>query len=253
MPMRDVTSQLVQDLRAGFELLTRLPVPASAQAPRSDAAWCWPIVGVVVSALGLGCAVLATQIGLPVATAALILMAVTAVVSGAMHEDGLADCADGFYGARDKTRRLEIMKDSQIGSYGTLALLLVILMRWTALTALLAAGAFGQIILAAAFSRAMMAVVMATVPNARGTGLSQLVGRPSVPAAAVAFAMAAVGGVLAVGFRTLTLGLVAMGFAALVAWIARAKIGGQTGDVLGSVQQISELGILLTAVAIIGM
>jgi adenosylcobinamide-GDP ribazoletransferase len=253
MPMRDVTSQLVQDLRAGFELLTRLPVPASLHAPRSDAAWCWPIVGIFVAGAGTGVAVLATKIGLPVATSALIMIVITSFISGALHEDGLADCADGFYGGRDKARRLAIMKDSQIGSYGTLALLVVVLLRWTLLTALLAVGAYAEVIFAAALSRALMAAVMAALPNARGEGLSQVVGRPTSIGAGVSVILAVLVGLVLVGFASVTMLVIAAGFAALVAWVALAKIGGQTGDVLGATQQISELGALLTAVAMIGM
>ncbi len=253
MPKRDVTSHLVQDLRTGFELLTRLPVPASLHAPRSDAAWCWPIVGVVIAGLGLGGGILANQIGLPFATAALIMIVITTFASGALHEDGLADCADGFYGGRDKARRLAIMKDSQIGSYGTLALVLVVFLRWTALTALLSAGAYAQVFLAAALSRAVMAAVMAALPNARGDGLSQSVGSPSSTAAGAALSLAILFGFIFVGSDSVAVVVVTMGFAAVVAVVAKTKIGGQTGDVLGATQQISEIGALLTAVALIGM
>lgn len=251
MTVRDVTFQLLQDLRAGLELLTRLPVPAGTSAPRSDAAWTWPIIGTVVAALGIVGAVMALRVGLPVATSALIFMVVTTLASGALHEDGLADCADGFYGGRNKARRLEIMKDSQIGSYGTLALVLAALLRWTLLSDLLAGGFFVHMIVAAALSRAMMAAVMAAVPNARGTGVSQSVGRPTYGAAGVALALAVLGGVATTGWITGLLTLAALGFAAATAGVAKAKIGGQTGDVLGAVQQISEIGILLTAVIVV--
>ena len=85
----------------------------------------------------------------PGVVAALVL-GVEAAATGGLHEDGLADCADGFWGGRDKARRLEIMKDSRVGSYGVLALGIVLLARWAALTALLGAGQWGAIVAAAA-------------------------------------------------------------------------------------------------------
>lgn len=238
------------DVRSALSLLTRLPLPYSNANPRgAQAAWAWPLVGVVVGAMAALVAAIALALGLSPAVAAALTLAAQALLTGAMHEDGLADTADGLWGGWDKARRLEIMKDSHIGSYGVLALILVTLARWSALSTLLGWGGFGAIIAVACLSRAPMAVLMAWLPNARSSGLSQLVGRPSAKVAAIAMLISVLiclvflgwqtfGAILATAFVSIGLGLV-----------ARAKIGGQTGDVLGASQQLAEAAALCALAA----
>src|SRR6056297_3491159 len=110
------------DLVSAAMLLTRLPVRGMPTARAADAAWAWPLVGLAVGlpAGVVGMAVAAA--GLPGGLAAAAALTVSIVLTGALHEDGLADCADGFWGGFDRARRLEIMRDSAIGSYGVLAL-----------------------------------------------------------------------------------------------------------------------------------
>ncbi len=237
----------LQDILSAFGLLTRLPLPPYTPVG-AGAAWAWPLVGVVVATL----AALAGWAGhgLGPGIAAGVVLAVQALLTGAMHEDGLADTADGLWGGWTKQRRLEIMRDSHIGSYGVLALLLVTLMRWSALTALIAGGHWGAVIAAGALSRAPMAVLMALMPNARDDGLSQAVGRP-------AFGTALAASVLALGLATLAVGPVATLAAALLAalscaalaLLAKARIGGQTGDILGASQQLAEVAVLAALAA----
>lgn len=251
MQTSDMSQDAIADLRAALGLLTRLPLPYPTATPRgAAAAWAYPVAGVIVGVMAGMVAGLSLFLGLTPTVAAALTLAAQAMLTGAMHEDGLADSADGLWGGWDKVRRLEIMKDSHIGSYGVLALILVTLARWSALSALLATGShFAAIIAVAALSRAPMAVLMAWLPNARATGLSQLVGRPAPKVAALAVLIGvAVGlaltGWLAVGmtvfaaFVTLGLGL-----------IARAKIGGQTGDILGASQQLAEAAALCALAA----
>jgi adenosylcobinamide-GDP ribazoletransferase len=183
--------------------------------------------------------------------AAALVLAIAALTTGALHEDGLADSADGLFGGWTPARRLEIMKDSHIGSYGTLALLVTSLAKWSAIGALLSAGAVGVIVAAAALSRAPMAVIMAQLPHARTNGLSKSVGRPSFAAALVAAALALL---IASPLGIVTGGAMALAAAVaglVVALLARARLGGQTGDILGASQQLAELAALCTAVAIL--
>ncbi|MBM3616888.1 MAG: adenosylcobinamide-GDP ribazoletransferase, partial [Alphaproteobacteria bacterium] len=116
---------------AAFGLLTRLPMPFTP--PRPQGVWAWPLVGLGVSALAVGLGALALAAGLAPPLVAVLVMVAQAALTGALHEDGLTDCADGFWGGHDRARRLEIMKDSRIGSYGAVALMLVMLARWSAL------------------------------------------------------------------------------------------------------------------------
>lgn len=157
-----------------------------------------------------------------------------------MHEDGLADCADGFWGGFERARRLEIMKDSQIGSYGVLAMVLSVGLRWLAVATLLAAGGwFWPLVALEALSRSVMPSLMHALPHARKSGLSHAQGRPPLNAAMLA---AGVGAAIAL----MGLGWVAFKLAALIALatfalgaLAQRKVGGQTGDVLGASQQIA--------------
>lgn len=234
MPERD----LFADLRAALGLLTRLPV-AVTTAPDPRAAWAWPLAGALVGALAALAGGFGMALGVVPGVAAALVLAVEAAATGGLHEDGLADCADGFWGGRDPARRLEIMKDSRVGSYGVLGLGLVLLARWAALTALLTVGDWGAVIAAAAMSRAPMAVLMAALPNARGSGLSASHGVPPVEVAATGVALALGLGLILAGASVLPMALAMAAATGGVALVARAKIGGQTGDVLGAAQQLA--------------
>ena len=246
-PMRDIAAQAVADLQSGFGLLTRLPIPQHREGGtgvtphRAQAAWCWPLVGVVIGALMALVGWAGHGLGLPGGVTAAALLATAAIATGALHEDGLADTFDGLFGGWTPERRLEIMKDSHIGSFGTLALLLVVLAKWSALTALLDQGALGAIIAVAALSRAPMAVVMTALPNARGAGLAQTVGRPGAPAALIACGIGlGVAGSAAPVTAALMMALVMALVAVAVAALARSRLGGQTGDILGATQVLCE-------------
>lgn len=228
----------LHDLTAAFGLLTRLPVPDTG-APDPRAAWAWPVAGLAVGAAGALAGLAGQLVGLAPGVTAALMLAVAALVTGGLHEDGLADCADGFWGGRDKARRLEIMKDSRVGSYGVLALGIVLLARWSALTALVAAGHWGVLPAAEALSRAVMAAVMALLPNARGSGLSASHGAVPRPTAALAAGLALLAALALAGWAAPAMALAAGLAAAAVAATARAKIGGQTGDVLGAAQQLA--------------
>lgn len=243
------------DVLRATSLLTRLPLPQpdwNAERPAGHAAWAYPIAGLAIGLVGV--VVLAAGTGLGVAPAIVSALVVAAMVmaSGALHEDGLADCADGFWGGWTREKRLRIMKDSRIGAYGVLALFLILLTRWAALSQLIDAGsAVAAILTAAMVSRAAMVVVMGGLPHAREDGLSHKTGRPLWLHMGLAVAIALV-------FATATLGaavfpiVAAAGLAALaVAALSWVKIGGQTGDVLGATQQISETAILIVLSALL--
>ncbi|MES2846950.1 MAG: adenosylcobinamide-GDP ribazoletransferase [Pseudomonadota bacterium] len=252
MERRDI--DFAGDIRAAFGLLTRLPVRGVAgDASRGAAsAWAWPIVGAIVGAAVALAGSVGLMLGLPVAWVAAVCLAVSSLMTGALHEDGLADTADGLFGGWTVERRLEIMKDSHVGSYGVLALLLVTLARWSALTALLAAGGhWGALIAVGAVSRAPMAVLMAALPQARRGGLSAAVGRPSQGVAVAAVGVAVLLGLIFGGFAVLGMVVLAGVACAGLGWAAKARIGGQTGDILGASQQLAEVAALGVAAGMI--
>ncbi len=244
----------LRGIRIAVMLLTRLPLPAPVLAEDEDmaqASWAYPLAGLLVAALAGLVGLCALAVNIPAPVAALLALATLIATTGAMHEDGLADCADGFWGGWDRDRRLKIMRDSHVGTYGALALVVFCLLRWTALSALFAAGSvLAPLIAAALVSRAAMVFVMDTLPNARDDGLSKSTGRPGKSNTRIAAGIAAGITVLLLGWTGLWVILAAVlaGFAC--ARLATAKIGGQTGDVLGMTQQVAEVTILVVLLAL---
>ncbi|PJE26204.1 Cobalamin synthase [Pseudooceanicola marinus] len=237
------------DLLSALGLLSRLPLPAH-EGRGAPAAWAYPLAGAVLGGPAALAGLLALALSLPPQLAALICLGTSVMVTGALHEDGLADVADGVWGGFDRARRLEIMKDSRIGAYGVIALVLSLLARWSALSLLFATpGAAWAVIAAAALSRAAMPALMAALPHARDTGLSRAVGRCSVPVAALAAFIGAVLALILLGWIALPALLVAALVTLALARIASAKLGGQTGDVLGAAQQLAEIAVLLVLIA----
>jgi adenosylcobinamide-GDP ribazoletransferase len=238
-------------LPRALSLLTRLPAPGADGMRMAASAWAWPVVGALVAGLaglvGLG----ALALGLPAIVAAGLVLAAQVMLTGAMHEDGLADCADGIWGGMTRDRRLEILKDSRIGAYGVLALILCVGLRWGLIAALLPLpGALAALMAAGALSRGAMAGVMAALPFARTDGLARHVGRPTRAAAGLSAAVAlAVGLVMATPATWGAAGAVVVA-SALFARLALGRLGGQTGDVLGATQQLGEIAALLVFVAL---
>lgn len=241
--------QLWNDLLIALSLLTRLPVPEadwSSDGHAARAAWAYPVAGLIVALPSLLIVTLLHNMGCPAPVSALVFLATVTLASGAMHEDGLADCADGFWGGWDPVRRLEIMKDSAIGAYGVLALIFVTGIKWAALSALLTSALpIWQLLVPPLLSRTLMVGTMYALPHARADGLSAQTGRPDFTATAAAFGVASISCLIAPLqlWPVVVIGvLVAIG----VAVLARRKIGGQTGDVLGATQSVSEAAMLAT-------
>jgi adenosylcobinamide-GDP ribazoletransferase len=238
-----------------LRFLTRLPVPfvrTIDAPPLREAMAMFPVVGAVVGAITALALIAANLAGLPDLFCGVAALAAAAALTGAFHEDGLADVADGFGGGHSLEQRLEIMKDSRIGAYGTLALCLALLARASLLTALLDLPPASIIALmagAAAFSRALMVDLMWATRPARSTGLSALAGQPSRNTALTALiiggAGAAAAGIVSLSPEAGVLALVAAGLTlALLRALAMSKIGGQTGDVCGAGQVLSETAML---------
>ncbi len=241
------------DLPLALTLLTRLPLPTLPKkvfARQARAAWAFPLVGLVVGTAACAIGVGAAKAGLPAMAAAALVVVVLVLLTGAMHEDGLADTADGLWGGFTADRRLEIMKDSHIGTYGVLALIFSQLLRVIAITDAIAAGAVLGIVAAAVFSRALMPPLMRWLPNARGTGLSQNVGSPPAGSVICGLGLATILVIFLGGWLLVVPAISAALAVALLAAVARAKIGGQTGDILGATQQISEIIFLLALTAV---
>ena len=257
-------SLILAQFRLAAAFLTRLPVERTdggeetAPADLSRAMWLFPLVGFGIGGTGaIALAVLAWA-GIPAPVAATLAIGFVVWLTGALHEDGLADLADGFGGGGAREQKLEIMRDSRIGAYGMLTLAVIVVAKIAALAAIVAVdigAAAGALIAATAWSRAMFAPTMRWLPPARDDGLGALAGTPTegdtwkglalgALLAALVLITPAGGGVLII-LATGGVGAFAVG------WLALQQIDGYTGDVLGGAQQVAEAAVLIVASAVI--
>jgi adenosylcobinamide-GDP ribazoletransferase len=230
--------------------LTRLPVRAP-DTGLAGAAVAFPWVGLLVGALGGAGYWLGWLAGLPSLACAFIGVGATVVATGALHEDGLADMADGLAG-RTPDDAIRIMRDSRTGGYGVLALIFSVGLRVSALAALAEPLAVILAMAAAgALSRAAMPAAMRALPPASLTGLAAAAGKPDGLDVFLSIGFAVVLGFVVLGPAP---GLAMTGVAFIAAWavavLARRRLGGYTGDVLGAVQQAAEIAGLLAVVAV---
>ena len=238
-------------LRAAAALLTRVPVSTAAPDERAMARsvpWI-PVVGALVGLAVAGVYAAALTV-MPALLAAAIGVGAGVAATGALHEDGLADVADGFGGGRTREEVLRIMKDPAHGTFGVLAIAFSILLRVGAVSALGGWSALAVIPTAHALSRAASLVVSASTPAAAHSGLgasfSPITTRDRVVVScATGLAVSA----LALGVWAFPAAAIAGAGAALVAVVALRRIGGSTGDVLGAAQQMAEILVLLMAAA----
>ena len=261
MPAPPPLAALAAEAVTCLRFYSRLPLPAlpaEMSHPPEPFARClrWaPLAGCVVGGCGAAALVGAGALGLPPPVAAALAVLATVLVGGGLHEDGLADVADGFGGGSTRERKLDIMRDSRLGSYGALAIGFSLLLRTAALTGLAERGGFGlaaaALVGAAAASRGIGLMPMALLPAARADGLGRSVGRLPTEVFTTAAALAVVVGlaVPALGGAGLAGPGLALGLAVLAAGgmtrLARGQIGGFTGDVSGACQQACEAAMLL--------
>ncbi|MBS9720582.1 adenosylcobinamide-GDP ribazoletransferase [Tianweitania sp. BSSL-BM11] len=242
------------EIFACLGFFTRLPMPAYRLAPDgfSRALWAAPLAGLVPAVAATVALSFGHAVDLPPLASAGLALVVLLLITGALHEDGLSDVADGFGGGSTRARKLEIMKDSRIGTYGVAALVLSLLLRAALLAALVPYG-FGitlaTLIAAHCASRGLLPYTMHTLPNAREGGVSAGVGQVPKNSAMLALLLGFFA-LLPLGFGHAILAAILLGLIVVsLHRLALRQIGGQTGDVLGMVQQVAEVGVLIVAVA----
>lgn len=229
--------------------LTRLPIRLETPLPLAAAVPGFPLAGALVGGIAAAVLAVALWLGIPPLPAALLAVGASVVATGALHEDGLADSADGLFCGKPRERVLDIMRDSRIGSFGALALILSVGLRAGSL-ATLADGA-AALVAVHALSRGWLPWLMWQDMPARSDGLAVDAGKPEQGrvfwAAGLGLAIAAI----AIGpLPALLAAAIAAAAALVVAALARKRLGGYTGDTLGAAEQAAEIGALLALTTI---
>jgi adenosylcobinamide-GDP ribazoletransferase len=247
-------ARIVADIALALSLSTIFPVgPARAvdHGDMAQASWALPVAGLIVGLAGTIVYAIARKVGVPTDPAALLALATTILVTGAIHEDGLADTADGLGGGNSREQKLEIMRDSRIGSYGACALIVSILVRWSVLATIAEPAPVAVALLVShAAARAPLPTLMWLIPPARSDGLSAGAGQAPQTSALVAAGLGFLCFACGFGIAKAMLGLFLLSLVGLGwAWLATRQVGGQTGDILGALEQLGEITVLLIAAA----
>lgn len=229
-----------------LQFLTRLPAPRQLDHEPDDlarASGYFPLVGVVLGALA-GLVWLGAGAALPAPLAAGLTLGALLLLTGALHEDGLADCCDGLGGGRSRERALEIMRDSRIGPYGAAGLALSLGLRWAALAGMTPLQGLTALLIALAVGRAAMVLILATDAYARAEGLASEAASAGRAECMIAIPVAFVAGAIA-GFAGVCAVLAALASAWLWLGYLTRRIGGYTGDGLGAAEQFGQIVVFL--------
>lgn len=242
----------MRGLGAAVSLLTRLPVGSAGwddEDMRRSVRWL-PLVGALIG-LVIALAYVGLLAILPRFAAAGLAVGIGVLVTGAFHEDGLADTVDGFGGGSDREDTLRIMKDPTHGTYGVVALVLSLLLRVGALATLGAASAVALLPVVHSMSRSGAIALMAVLPPATGEGLgAALVADDLRRQVAIGGTMSILIGLALLGLWVVPFLVVAAGVTGYVGRLARSNISGFTGDVLGATQQVGEVLLLTVGAAL---
>jgi adenosylcobinamide-GDP ribazoletransferase len=236
-------------LASAITFLTIVPLPVGADAGLGGAAVWFPVVGAAVGGLTGGVRLLAGAAFAP-SVATVLAMIALVIATGALHQDGLADTADGLGARGARARRLEVMRDSSTGVFGALALIAWALLLFTTLTSLDGDRALRALVVACALARWAALAHAAATPAARSDGLGAAlrVGRPALVVATVVCVIAApaiagpVPGAAAIGAAVVVAGL-------SVAF-ARRTLGGRTGDTLGATVAVAEVAVCVVLLGV---
>ena len=245
-------NETLRDLLAALRFFTRLPLPARTDEdrPLARAALGFPLAGLVIGALTALVWAGAVSL-LPALPAAGLAIAAGLIITGALHEDGLSDCADGLGGGSTRERALEIMRDSRIGAFGAAALIITIGLRWTALGQFGVAEGVWALLTAHTVSRTAILPALAYSSYARKEGLGSTVADGiSSTQLAMTLAVTVLLAILFGGLAGLVAAILALAAAFAFLKYLEARLGGYTGDGLGAMQQFAEITAMLTLCAL---
>ena len=254
-----VIEKLIHDTLLALQFFTRLPIPNwfskdQDQTPKlNEAIIAFPIAGLLIGVIPAIVWYVASHFLSPFLAASLAVFMGT-LITGALHEDGLADCADGLGATPDKERALEIMRDSTIGTYGTVALIFSFIFRISALASLSIVNGLIAILLAHTIARATMSIAIHSAKYIRPSGLGDAVSEGAEKSQfLITFATALLITILLSFSAGIFGAFAAFALAMFTAWaflqFLKSRLGGYTGDGLGAMEQIGEITILITLAA----
>ncbi len=245
---------LIDDVLSSFRLLTRLPMPErdpGAAHKLSRSVWAYPLVGAGVGALSALIWFAAQLAGFSLTLSAGLALTAQVLITGALHEDGLADFTDSLGARGGKDAALAVMRDSRIGTYGVIALILVLGLRWGGIAGLALHSVLAGLICSAILGRLAMVVLLVLLKPARFEGLGASVANPPRRSVVAALVISVLLVALNLPVVTAVFALLGAGVAVgVVAILARRHIGGYTGDVLGAGEQLAQTTVLLLLAAL---
>lgn len=250
--------RIVDDFAHAWTLMLRVPWPVPQRLTptpnSSQTVWAYPVIGALVAAFGATVLTGLEALTVPPVIAGGVALAAMLLATGAFHEDGLADVMDAL-GGRSPETRLIIMRDSRIGAFGTIGLIMALGLKWQAITYLSVTHNIGGFILSmaaiGALSRAAMLGLLSWVPSARAHGLGASIAKPDLPVIAVGYGLALLCALFAFSIVQVLVILVISALACLgIGLGAKHLFGGYTGDVLGATQVLVELILLIAVISL---
>ena len=248
----DVVKQdWMDDLQICLTFLTRIPIPGGliiSKPSLGQSTRFFPVIGALIGLIGVIVLTIADILGLPFGGSVLIALLSIALVTGGLNEDGLAHTADTIARrAANIDHRLDILKNDHIGTFGILALIFAVTLKWAALTSFSYGEAAVSLFLMSVISTGGLPIFMRYLPNAEQNDLSDWDKQPEFDKATTSVVLALMASFFTVGFWVTTaIIIVLVGVTGLVSWFLTRLFGGTTGQLLGTLQQISEISIVLT-------
>ena len=252
-PQAHAISGWWRDFVRAAAFLTRIPLQidsTEANRPLASAVRGFPIVGLVVGVTGALVLVIANAVGLPQLASSLLAIASTALITGGLHEEGLANTMDGLFTGTRPDNRLHVIREAQLGTFGMLALMFVVGLKVAALETIEPGSAAASLIAAEVAGRSALPAMLFTIPPARSDGVSFQAGKPQRDQVGLAILLGSALVLLMLGIGSAIIAiLVAAAVGMLIARTAKARGGGHTGDMLGAMEEIVSTAVLLVAAA----
>jgi adenosylcobinamide-GDP ribazoletransferase len=246
------SGQWIQDIILGISFLTRLPISHSLPYKRfiMQSAWSFPLVGSFLGFLGGSVSWVLLELQLPLLIISFLTIGTLILLTGGLHEDGLADMADGFGGGSNPENKIAIMRDSQIGTYGTLILILVIAIKAAGIVTLLGQdntlNCMVALVVSGSISRSLMVCVAYTLDHASEKGIGKFAGKPDSHTAISSIFITVITSIFLLPIMKAMIVLtLATLTATAIGLLAKRQINGYTGDILGATQQLSEVIVLI--------